>query len=93
MGKPLAEADSEVFRGLDSIHAACSIGPEMAGMYLGSDPTIVQTFYEPVVGFLPADAVKGTQLTWLIGRLCLNHRVQLPVYDSPMVYPLRFDYR
>lgn len=58
VGKPLAEADSEVFRGLDSIHAACSIGPEMAGMYLGSDPTIVQTFYEPVVGSLPGDAME-----------------------------------
>ena len=50
MGKPAAEADSEVFRGLDSVHAACSIGPEIAGMFLGNDPTIVQSFYEPVVG-------------------------------------------
>ncbi|PLB36134.1 Methylmalonate-semialdehyde dehydrogenase [Aspergillus candidus] len=48
VGKTLADANTEVFRGLDCIHAACSIGTEMAGMYLGSDPTILQTFYEPV---------------------------------------------
>ncbi|OJJ31348.1 hypothetical protein ASPWEDRAFT_176428 [Aspergillus wentii DTO 134E9] len=48
LGKTTGEAESEVFRGLDCIHAACSIGPEMAGMYLGSDPTLLQTFYEPV---------------------------------------------
>ncbi|KAF7596840.1 hypothetical protein BBP40_012440, partial [Aspergillus hancockii] len=48
VGKTPADANAEVFRGLDSIHAACSIGPEMAGMYLGSDPTLLQTFYEPL---------------------------------------------
>ncbi|GKZ38787.1 hypothetical protein AbraIFM66950_011251 [Aspergillus brasiliensis] len=48
VGKTLADADAEVFRGLDCIHAACSIGPEMAGMYLGGDATLLQTFYEPV---------------------------------------------
>ncbi|PKY02309.1 methylmalonate-semialdehyde dehydrogenase [Aspergillus campestris IBT 28561] len=48
VGKTISDAEAEVFRGLDSIHAACSIGPEMAGMYLGSDPTLLQTFYEPV---------------------------------------------
>ncbi|KAJ6134452.1 hypothetical protein N7523_000774 [Penicillium sp. IBT 18751x] len=48
VGKTAGEAESEVFRGIDCIHAACSIGPEMAGMFLGSDPTILQTFYEPL---------------------------------------------
>ncbi|RAK95638.1 methylmalonate-semialdehyde dehydrogenase [Aspergillus ibericus CBS 121593] len=48
VGKTLADADAEVFRGLDCIHAACSIGPEMAGMFLGGDATLLQTFYEPV---------------------------------------------
>ncbi|KAB8235907.1 methylmalonate-semialdehyde dehydrogenase [Aspergillus alliaceus] len=48
VGKTVADAKAEVFRGLDCIHAACSIGPEMAGMYLGSDPTLLQTFYEPL---------------------------------------------
>ncbi|RAL08495.1 methylmalonate-semialdehyde dehydrogenase [Aspergillus homomorphus CBS 101889] len=47
-GQDLADADSEVFRGLDCIHVACSIGPEMAGMFLGGDATLLQTFYEPV---------------------------------------------
>ncbi|KAF9887245.1 hypothetical protein FE257_010373 [Aspergillus nanangensis] len=46
VGKTLADADAEVFRGLDCIHAACSIGPEMAGMYLGGDATLLQTLYE-----------------------------------------------
>lgn len=49
VGKTLADADAEVFRGLDCIHAACSIGPEMAGMYLGGDATLLQTLYEPLV--------------------------------------------
>ncbi|KAJ5594949.1 uncharacterized protein N7459_001157 [Penicillium hispanicum] len=48
VGKTHREAESEVSRGLDCIHAACSIGPEIAGMFLGNDPTILQTFYEPV---------------------------------------------
>ncbi|OJJ96280.1 hypothetical protein ASPACDRAFT_1859529 [Aspergillus aculeatus ATCC 16872] len=48
VGKTLADADAEVFRGLDCIHAACSVGPEMAGMFLGGDATLLQTFYEPV---------------------------------------------
>ncbi|GES63230.1 methylmalonate-semialdehyde dehydrogenase [Aspergillus terreus] len=48
VGKTLADADAEVFRGLDCIHAACSIGPEMAGMYLGGDATLLQTLYEPL---------------------------------------------
>ncbi|KAL3478151.1 methylmalonate-semialdehyde dehydrogenase [Aspergillus californicus] len=48
VGKTFGEAESEVARGLDCIHAACSIGSEMAGMYLGSDPTLLQTFYEPI---------------------------------------------
>lgn len=50
VGKTLADADAEVYRGLDSIHAACSIGPEMAGMYLSADPTQLTTFHEPLVG-------------------------------------------
>ena len=50
VGKTIEDAESEVHRGLDCIHAACSIGPEMAGMFLGNDPTMLQTFYEPVVG-------------------------------------------
>lgn len=50
VGKTIEDAESEVRRGLDCIHAACSIGPEMAGMFLGNDPTMLQTFYEPVVG-------------------------------------------
>ncbi|KAJ5709929.1 methylmalonate-semialdehyde dehydrogenase [Penicillium malachiteum] len=48
VGKTIEDAESEVHRGLDCIHAACSIGPEMAGMFLGNDPTMLQTFYEPV---------------------------------------------
>ncbi|KAJ5257251.1 hypothetical protein N7478_013355 [Penicillium angulare] len=48
VGKTIEDAESEVNRGLDCIHAACSIGPEMAGMFLGNDPTMLQTFYEPV---------------------------------------------
>ncbi|EAW15319.1 uncharacterized protein ACLA_059860 [Aspergillus clavatus NRRL 1] len=49
VGKTLADADAEVYRGLDSIQAACSIGPEMTGMYLGADPTQLTTFHEPLV--------------------------------------------
>ncbi|KAL2821303.1 Aldehyde/histidinol dehydrogenase [Aspergillus cavernicola] len=48
VGKTTGEAESEIARGLDCIHAACSISPEMAGMYLGSDPTLLQTFFEPI---------------------------------------------
>ncbi|KAJ5948467.1 methylmalonate-semialdehyde dehydrogenase [Penicillium verhagenii] len=48
VGKTIEDAESEFHRGLDCIHAACSIGPEMAGMFLGNDPTMLQTFYEPV---------------------------------------------
>lgn len=60
VGKTAGEAESEVFRGLDCIHAACSIGAEMAGMFLGSDPTLLQTFYEPLVG--PASTPPGQLL-------------------------------
>ncbi|KAJ5664662.1 hypothetical protein N7462_011475, partial [Penicillium macrosclerotiorum] len=48
VGKTAGEAESEFLRGIDCIHAACSIGPEMAGMFLGNDPTLLQSFYEPV---------------------------------------------
>lgn len=58
VGKTAGEAESEVFRGLDCIHAACSIGPEIAGMFLGSDPTLLQTFYEPLVGTMHAVPVQ-----------------------------------
>lgn len=76
VGKTISDAEAEVFRGLDSIHAACSIGPEMAGMYLGSDPTLLQTFYEPVVSIPPN---KVLARVWVdcdaAGRVCVCHSV------------------
>ena len=86
MGKTISDAEAEVFRGLDSIHAACSIGPEMAGMYLGSDPTLLQTFYEPVVRVPSSSFYLEYGLTDMAGRVCIYHPVQLSVHDSAVVH-------